>query len=239
MFSLTEIIVLNYTKYSESSIIVHALTKKHGRQSIMVYGIGGNRKNKLGVFQPLTILETQLYFKPNSSIQKIKEYKLATHLFNIPGDIRKSTLALFISEILYRTVKEEFADERLYEFIKTSILILEEITVGIPFFHIAFMVKLAKQLGFMTDETIQSAYYDFKENHATDLKPSHEHYLKKEEHNMLISFIERPYNELDDIILNINQRNALLELIVKLFELHLLNVNTLKSYAVLRDVFSE
>jgi len=127
----------------------------------------------------------------------------------------------------------------LYDFIKTSILILEEVTTGIPFFHIAFMVKLAKQLGFMTDETINSPYYDFKENHVTDVKPAHEYYLKKEEHNILISLLEKPYNELNDITLNTNQRNALLELIVKLFELHLLNINTLKSYAVLKEVFSE
>ncbi|MFA6403547.1 MAG: DNA repair protein RecO [Salinivirgaceae bacterium] len=239
MFSQTEIIVLNYTKYSESSIIVHSLTKKHGRQSIIVYGIGGKRKNKLGFFQPLNLLETQLYYKPNSSLQKIKEFKLATPLFNIPHEIGKSALALFISEILYRSIKEEFADERLFDFVKTSILILEEITLGLPYFHVAFMVKLAKQLGFMSDEPILSGYYDYKENVATDLKPSHEYFLKKEDQNLLISLLERPYSELQNFNLTGNQRDKLLDSVVKLFELHLLNINSLRSYLVLKEVFSD
>jgi DNA repair protein RecO (recombination protein O) len=239
MFSQTEIIVLNYTKYSESSIIVHSLTKKHGRQSIIVYGIGGKRKNKLGFFQPLNLLETQLYFKPNTGLQKIKEFKLATPLFNILNDIGKSSLALFISEILYRSIKEEFADEHLFDFVKTSILILEETTLGLPYFHVAFMVKLAKQLGFMSDEPILSGYYDYKENFSTDIKPTHEYFLNKDDQNLLISLLEKPYSELQNFNLTGNQRDKLLDSVVKLFELHLLNINSLRSYLVLKEVFSD
>jgi DNA repair protein RecO (recombination protein O) len=238
MFSKTEIIVLNYTKYSESSIILHALTKKHGKQSIIIYGIGGSKRTKLGLFQPLSILETQLYYKPNASLQKVKEFKLLTPLFSIPGEIGKSSLALFISELLYRTIHEEYADEKLFDFIKTSVLILEELSFGLPVFHIAFMVKLAKQMGIMSEEKIELPYYDLKESSATDIKPSHKYFITKDDYNLLIDFLGKPYTDIHLVPISVSKRNYLLESVVRLFELHFLNFNSLRSFEVLKEALN-
>ncbi|PKP08557.1 MAG: DNA repair protein RecO [Bacteroidetes bacterium HGW-Bacteroidetes-4] len=239
MLSKTEAIVLNYTKYSDTSIIVHVLSEKYGRQSLLVYGIGNGKQNKLGAFQPLFLLDTQIYYKASASIQKLKEYKLVLPLHSLTQEITKSALALFISEVIHRTVREEFADERLYAFVKTAILVLEETNHGLAYFHLVFLTKIARYMGFMPDELIDAPYYDFKEGHGVYFKPSHAFYVNKAVLEWLICFLNAPFTEMEHFSLNKSLRNELLEALVQLFELHLLNFNALKSFAVLKDVFSD
>lgn len=238
MLTHTEAIVLNYTKYSDSSLIVHTLTSHYGRQSLMVHGIGKSKQNRLGFFQPLFLLDIHLYFKPGQ-IQKIKEFKLLIPLQELSQNVYKNTIALFLSEVLYRCVKEEFADDQLFGFVKTSILIFDEIKSGIPLFHIAFMVKLARRLGFMTDEKIQKDYFDFKEGHEIDFKPPHDFYIGKEGHNILIELLHQPYTELENLSVTLIQRNYLLDAVVLLYEHQILNFKAIKSYPVLKEVFSQ
>ncbi len=238
MLTQTEAIVLNYTKYSDSSVIVHTLTNHFGRQSLIIHGIGKSKHSKLAFFQPLFLLDIHFYFKPGK-IQRIKEYRLPIPLHKLSNDVYKKTIALFISEVLYRCVKEEFADKELFGFIKTSILILDEIKTGIPLFHIAFMVKLARRLGFMADEKIQKDFFDFKEGHEIAIKPPHNFYIRKDEHNLLIELLDIPYINLEKISVTLVQRNNLLDAVVLIYEQQLLNFKAIKSYQVLKEVFSE
>ena len=239
MLSKTEAIVLNYTKYNESSIIVHVLSEKYGRQSLLVYGIGNGKQNKLGAFQPLFLLDTQIYYKASASIQKLKEYKLVVPLHSLTQEISKSTLALFLSEVIHRTVREEFADERLYAFVKTAILVLEEANQGLAYFHLVFLTKLARYMGFMPDERIDAPYYDFKEGHGVHFKPAHAFYVNKPVLEWLVNFLNAPFTEMEQFNLSKSLRNEILEALVQLFELHLLNFKSLKSFAVLKEVFSD
>jgi len=160
-------------------------------------------------------------------------------LHSLTQEITKSALALFISEVIHRTVREEFADERLYAFVKTAILVLEETNHGLAYFHLVFLTKIARYMGFMPDELIDAPYYDFKEGHGVYFKPSHAFYVNKAVLEWLICFLNAPFTEMEHFSLNKSLRNELLEALVQLFELHLLNFNALKSFAVLKDVFSD
>lgn len=239
MLSKTEAIVLNYTKYNDSSIIVHVLSEKYGRQSLLVYGIGSGKHNRLGSFQALFILDTQIYYKASASIQKLKEYKLLVPLHSLTQDITKSTLALFLAEVIHRTVREEFADERLYAFVKTTILVLEEAKHGLAYFHLVFLTKLARYMGFMPHEAISTPYYDFKEGHGVSFRPAHPYFVNQSVLEWLIRFLNAPFTDMEQFDLGKNLRNEILESLVQLFELHLLNFKALKSFAVLKEVFSD
>lgn len=237
MITQTDGIVLNYTKYSDSSVIIHALTQRYGRQSLMVHGIGKSKQHKLAYFQPLFLVDFQLYFKPGQ-IQKVKEFKLNQPLHGISHNVYKNTIALFIAEILYRSVKEEYADETLFTFLKTSILILDQLEKGLELFHLAFMVKLARRLGFMADEKTDKPFYDLKEGLGIQEKPRHPIYLEGPFYNLLIDFLHTPFAELEKITVPLEQRTLLLEATVILYEHHLLNFKSIKSYPVLKEVFS-
>lgn len=238
MLTGTSVIILNYTKYTDSSIIVHGISEQFGRISFLVYGISSKNRAKLASFQPLYLIDAQLYHKTNRSIQKIKEFKLSPPLHTLTTDIRKSTLALFIAELLLKTIKEEHSDKFLFEFIKTSILFLEELNEHLSVFHLVFLLKLSRFLGFAPDNNSKIGnFYDFKEGIMVDVKPHHPHYLIQSEYSLLMELFNAELNQLQNININKKQRDDLLEAILKMYEIHILNFTSLNSYQVLKEVF--
>ncbi len=232
-------IVLYYTKYSDSSIIVHLFSESLGRQSVMVYGIKGKKTNKLALFQPLYLIDTVIDFKANRGVQVLKEQKISPPLYNITNNVIKSTIALFISEVLYKCLREESADKSVFSFLMTSVKVLNEIEQGVGLFHIAFLVKLSRFLGFSPEESkISFLYYDLKSGKAVSARPHHEFYISYEHYKKLIKIYNSGYHQLAEIETNKNERDIFLKAIVQLYEIHALNFNTFKSYNVLKDVFS-
>jgi DNA repair protein RecO (recombination protein O) len=235
-------IVLKYIKYSESSLIVHVYTRLGGRQTLMVYGIGGKKRNKLVYFQPLYLLDIDYSLKTNRDIHQLKEFKLDPPLPMLSTDIRKSTLALFIADILYNTLLEEHSDENLFDFIKASVLILDNLESGFAWFHIVFLVKLSRFLGYQLDftqggqESIQ--WFDMQKNQPVTVKPLHNYSLSKQEIEKISLLAQTPFNQLNTLEIYNNERNKLLEVIVDIYENYSLNFKSLQSFKVLKDVFS-
>jgi len=74
MIRKTRGIVLHTTRYGESSLVVHCYTEQYGRQSYMIKGIRKSRKqNRSNLFQPLFILDFEIYHKDSREIQLVKE----------------------------------------------------------------------------------------------------------------------------------------------------------------------
>ena len=148
MLCTDRIIVLSHTRFSDSSIIVRALSRQHGRVSLMVYGFGGKSRSKLGAFHPMALLDVVYSYKPDRDIQKLTEYRPAPNLVSCTADLRKSTLLMFMAEVVGKSIREEAEDDAQFEFIDVSVQILEQMQAGLQFFHLAFMVKLSRIIGF-------------------------------------------------------------------------------------------
>lgn len=240
MLTSTSIIVLNHTKYSDSSIIVHGISEHFGRISFLVYGIGSKKnRGKLVSFQPLYIIDAQLYHKANRGIQKLKEFRLSPPLYTLTNNIVKSTLAMFIAELLAKTVKEEFTDKNLFDFIKTSILFLDELEENLAVFHLVFLLKLSRFLGFAPENNESTGkYFDYKEGAVVLTQPYHEHYLTIDNFKLLIQLYNCNFLNLNAIAITKQQRDQLMEVVLKMYEIHILNFTSLNSYQVLREVFA-
>jgi len=239
MLSGTSIIVLNYTRYSDSSLIVHGISEQFGRISFIVYGIGGKHKAKLSAFQPLYLIDAQLYHKASKGLHKLKEYKINPPLHGLTSDIRKSTLALFIGELLSKTIKEEFADTSLYSFLRTSILFLDELEHNLSIFHLVFLLKLSRYLGFAPEaDNTNALYYDYKDGILMNSIPHHNYYITRTDFQTYILLLDANFNNLDEVKMDTPQRNRILNSLLSLYEIHILNFNSLNSYRILREVFS-
>ena len=101
-------IVLHTLKYKDTSLIADIYTEVAGRASFMV-SIPRSRKAavKPVLFQPLALVELEADFRPNATIYKVKEAKSLYPFATLPYDPYKSAIALFLSEFLYRAVREE------------------------------------------------------------------------------------------------------------------------------------
>lgn len=147
----TPAIVLHLATYNEQSSVLHLYTRSHGRVQYMVYGLGGRKSSaKKAMFQPLSVLEIDAIHKDTRQLQQLKDYTLTYTPRSINEDMNRRCVALFISEILYRTLTHPLTDERMYDFLLLTIEHLD--TCPDPEnAHLRFLVEYAEMLGFGID----------------------------------------------------------------------------------------
>jgi DNA repair protein RecO (recombination protein O) len=153
MLQKTQGIVLRQVKYGETSVIVTIFTDALGLQTYLVNGVRSskNSKGKAALYQPLMLLDMVVYHKENSAIQRVAEVKCSFPLPHISMDFRKTTIALFLTEVLNKTLRESMANHDLYEFVSHSLQMLDQMEKDFENFHLQFMLKLSKYLGFSAE----------------------------------------------------------------------------------------
>jgi len=163
MLVKTRAIVLNSIKYSESSIITKIFTEEFGMLSFIVHGV---RKRKARMpasfFQAFTLLDLDINYKPKSNLQNIKEISLSQRTDALHSDVRKSTIAIFLAEVLHKSLQEEQQDKDLFEFLQLTISFLDSMESAFGNFHLIFLIQLSKYLGFYPSESSSTKQEYFK-----------------------------------------------------------------------------
>jgi len=232
MLIKTRAIALHYVKYGESSIIACLYTEKLGRISCMVSSV--HKKNSsfpASLFLPLTLLETDLYHKPARDIQRIKEMNCLMHFSTIPFRIEKSTIALFISELLFKTLKEEEANPSLFEFLFNAIQLLDIKEEGSRNFHLAFLLHYMKYLGIFP---VQHDTIRLTEGPQDFILPVD---AGKDEINGLHQLMHNSLGQLENIRITNRTRSFLLDRILEFYLYHLDQMAGIRSIQVLKEVF--
>ena len=217
MTTNTELIVLHTTKFGENSLVVHTLSREYGRRSFLVRGVG--KKSGMALFLPLTLLEGDVVETTKSTLYTIKGLVSRHPLMGIRNSIAKNTMTMFMSEVLFRVMKEGVYEQGMYEWCERSILMLDAIQTDFSNFHIRFLLELAVELGFRPE--------------ASDLMP-----FVGDHYPIVESFMQKPLAESMLIPLSGAVRNEIAEEILRYIEFHTesaLNINSLK---VLRELFA-
>lgn len=241
MLNKTRGIILHQLKYTDSGIIVQLYTRKFGRQSFLIKGMRNKKSGKHNVmFQPMFILDLVMYYKASREIQVLKEFSVSFSPSSIYSDIKKSSVALFLGEVLSSVLKEESPHEEMFDFIEESIIYFDRSDTGYANFHIAFLSGLSSFLGFepgpRTGE--QGDFFDMLNGIFVPVPPVHGNYANKEISNILASFFMTTYDTISNISLNGKERNEVLETLIKYYSLHLPGLKKINSLAVLKEVFS-
>lgn len=232
-------IVLGTLKYGEKGVIAHILTDTHGRQSYMIQGVRpSSRGSKLALLQPMFAVEFEGLTSSCMSLHRMKDLAPGIVLQSIPFDVRKSTMALFMAEVLYRLVRENEASGELFDFVWGSVAALDHIDEGIANFHLWFLANLSRPLGFSPDnEYSDGAWLDIRDGHFTPhaLLPSCA--LDANNARILHDMLECDVRYLGEIGLNRAERVEFLEQMLKYYTYHLDSIRTVESIRVLREVF--
>ena len=154
----------------------------------------------------------------------------------IPFDVVKSSLTLFLAEVLNRTVVEEECNSPLYHFVRKSVLELDG-TKNASDFHLHFLATLTQYLGFSphgkySDETPEFNLMDG--SFEKSVTPFHPHYLAGENAQR---FSDLFFNA-SSLKLNKKNRRELLLSLLEYYRLHVSNFNILKSLEVIEQVFA-
>ncbi|MEA3461516.1 MAG: DNA repair protein RecO [Bacteroidota bacterium] len=240
MIQKTRGIVLHTTKYGESSLVTHCYTEQAGRQTFMVKGVRKSKKqNRANLFQPLFILDFEVYHKDNREIQLVKEVTRAIPLNSIPFDITKSTQAIFMAEVLYRVVKEEESNPMLASFLISTIQYLDTMEDASPDFHIIFMFQLSRHLGFYPQNNYgeERIFFNLVSGQFKTQFGDPEIYLDQGVSELWNRYMLTDIQSVKEEGFNGTQRKNILDNLVRFFKLHVTGMGDIRSLEILHAFF--
>jgi len=145
MTTNARLIILSYTKVKDTALVIHTLSREWGRRSFIVH-LG--KGTSLAMFQPLGIVEAEITENPKSELWRASRFVQAWPLLSLRTDPYKNSIVLFMSEVLYRGVRDGMAEEGLYEWCERSILTLDALEKDFSNFHLRWLLELSSELGF-------------------------------------------------------------------------------------------
>lgn len=228
MLHKTKGIVLSTIKYRDTSLICKFYTEQFGIQTYIENGVRSKRaKNKIALFQPLTLLDLVVYRKENSDINRISEMKVTHPFQSIPYDVHKSTIAIFLTEVLSKVLQEEEENVSLFNFMYKSILFLDNQEQAYFNFHLQFLSELTSYLGFASSNA-RELIDELTPYSNISISPQ----ITVKLDALLNSHIHDPLE------LNASQRRDLLQLLIKHYQIHSNALKEIKSLPILQEVLS-
>lgn len=234
-------IVLKTTVYSESSVVVQVFTDKFGIQSYLINGVKKPKaKIHINILQPLHLLEMVVYHKTTTQIQRVAEARPIPVFKTIPYDVVKNTIVQFLNEVLYKSIRQQHTDENLFDFIYNAVSWFDETDEPIVNFHLAFLLKLSRFLGFAPQEQtrLDQKYFDLQEGGFTSLMPIHPHFIDKYDADCFLQLFLTSFEKLNEIKLDNKNRRLILDKILVYYTLHTASFGQIKSHQILEDVLS-
>ena len=239
MIVKTRAILLHHVRHSDNSLIASFYTKEYGRLSVMVKGVSSKKVSaKYTYFQPLYLFDLEVYHNPSRDIQTLKELNLAYTPKNITSDLFRSTVALFLSEVLYGVIREEDINIRLFSFLESSVIALDSLGSGSSNFHLWFLCALSAYVGIgPTPSNERGLWFDMASGQFEKHQPLHPDYMDPHTADLFNTLLSSEIDDLDKITLTGETRNLLLEEIIKYYNLHLPGMRKIRSLGVLNEVF--
>lgn len=232
-------VVLHTLKYGDNSLIVFVLTRTHGRRSFMLRGVKGRHGgNRMALLQPMFVVEIEAQESSHTQMDTVRDVRSAVPLESVPFDIVKSTIAMFMAEVLYRLVRDVEPDSPLFDFVCEAVQRLDEAERGVANFHLKFLVELSRYMGFYPSGEYRAGdLLDVREGVFVGSLPLHGDAMSAENSAILASVMSSDFEALDSVSLNRTSRDGFLTAMLDYFDFHLDAVHTIRSVEILRAVF--
>ncbi|PWU02063.1 MAG: DNA repair protein RecO [Bacteroidetes bacterium] len=237
-------VVLRTIKYGETSVVVSIYTELFGIQSYLVNGVrtSAKKSSKANLFQPASILDLEAYHNELKNLQRLKEFKWQYIYKDIFFNVRKNAVALFMVELLQKTLKQPEQNSELYEFIEDAFINLdgsdEVVTANFPLY---FALHLGSFFGFRIQDDYSSKNHllDLAEGNFVDIRPGHSYFLEQDLSELTSNLLKvmQPI-ELGEVKLNHKLRRQLLDAYLLFYALHIPDFGSLKSLSVLQEILS-
>ncbi|MBW2960303.1 DNA repair protein RecO [Mesonia aestuariivivens] len=234
----TQAIIIHSLRYREADLIVKAFTKSSGLKSYLIRGVLKSKKGKLraSMFQPLTLLEVEANHKDKGTLENIREAKVNPPYQDLTTNVYKSSIAMFLAEVLNQAIQEEEQNEALYQYLENAFLWLDK-NKKFANFHLLFMVKLSSFLGFYPHQYDQDLPYFNLLDGEYQLDDTNKYCIQNENSELLKQFLLVNFDEASSIKLNQSRRKSFLEMLILYFELHLHGFKKPRSLDILHQLF--
>lgn len=241
MLTKTEAIVLHSLKYGESRLIVDMFTRSQGHLAFIVnIPKTSNSKVKKQFFQPLSLLDIEVDIRPKVQLQKLSDVRLLQPFSSIPFEPFKLSISLFIAEFLYYALRSEQQNENLFDYVVNSIQWLDGQEDRFANFHLVFLMRLSRFLGFYPnlDDYVSGDYFDLRESVFSKMPPVHRDFLEPQEAEKVQLLMRMDYPTMHLFKMSHNERNRFLDVALNYYRLHLPDFPEMKSVVVLQELFA-
>ena len=242
MLVKTKAIVLHSFRYGESKVIVDMLTPANGRMAcIATVPKSPKGRLKKQYFQPLFIIEAVVDVRQRSRLQRVREARVAVPFVSIPFNPYKLSIAMFTAEFLRHATRREPSDELIYDYVENSILWLDGCTGSFANFHLVFMMRMSKFLGFYpnTDGYTPGCRFDLRASCFCDGTPLHNDCLQPDEARRIVMLLRMNFPTMHLFRMSHEERNRMADVILRYYEIHIPDFPELKSLPVLKELFAD
>jgi len=242
MLQKTKAIILHSLKYGDTSLIVHAFTEEWGKCSLMLKGARKSKKNnRSNIFQPLYQVELDVYYRGTREMQWIREAVLQHSTQSLSSDVVKSAQAIFLSEVLMKTIGEEERNPEMFHFLSRSLKFFHESKTPLPSYHIFFLFQLSRYLGFYprNNFSLENKFFNIESGSFFSLPESPELAREVLLGKQWDACFTNDYHSENELFNSQDRRNIILDSLLKFYRLHHPSMKNLNSLDVLRTVFDE
>jgi DNA repair protein RecO (recombination protein O) len=232
-------VVLHTLKYGESGLIVSLYSRDSGRETLMLNGVRSKTKgNRAALLQPMFLIDYEASEVPHGRMYRLKDIASALPVV-AEFDLRRSALSMFIAEVVYRLVKEEVANEAMYQFLAQTSHWLRVMESGVENLHLWFMVRLSVLMGFCPEDNwFEESFFDVTQGRFVVLPPMHKMYFDREQSELLCRLMNvSTVDELAAITLSRVRRREFLENMLTFIGYHNDGMGAVRSIEVLREIF--
>ncbi len=242
MLIKTRGIVLKTIKYGETSIIADVYTEEKGLRKYIINGVRTKKARfHASLFQVMSLLDLVAYHREDRDLNHIKEIQSAYVYHSLPFEIGKSGLALFMAEIIRKTVRESEENRPLFEFLYDNFVFLDETTQPVRNVHLHFLIELSAFLGFMPsgEFSLDTPFFDLQEGMFVADISNHAHYLDEQLSAVLQDLLNHPIAQCHDVEMTGSQRRTLLKYLLDYYKLHMDFMPDINSHEVLHEVLND
>lgn len=235
-------IVLQQLKYSETSLIVKIYTEKEGLLSFIIKGIRGKKgKLRTAQFQTLNLIDLNYKEGQKSQLRHIVDLKISEPFTELLYDPIKRSIAIFIAELIQHSIKEEEPNPDLFNFLYNSIHWLDLTQSSCTHYHLLFMIRLTKYLGFLPllQGHEKDQYFDLQQGVFTNAHPHHAYYLDRDELCAWKDLLTCKTEDINSIQFTNKLKRSLVQALMDYYKLHLIHFKELNSHHILQMVFED
>ncbi|MDX2135842.1 MAG: DNA repair protein RecO [Saprospiraceae bacterium] len=184
MLLTTKGIVFRTVKYGETSVIADIFTEERGLHTFVGGRVRSPRSRMpFNLFQPMSVVEAVAYYRDDpGALNRLKEVRAAVVFTQIPFDVRRGAVALFMAEVCRKCIREAEKNSALFDFLLAYLLRLDDPDMPFAALPVQFLVQLSEHLGFQPEvpETGGDWFFDLREGLFSPESPRHGAFLTPE-----------------------------------------------------------
>lgn len=235
------LIALRTIRHNERNSVLTAYTLEHGMMAFLQpAGAGKEAARRRALLMPMGLVEGVADIRPGRDIHPIGQLTAPLPLQSLRSNPIKSSVAMFLAEVILSLHRESQPDAAVWHYIKESIVALDAIPANeAANFHITFLVRMMPLLGIMPDISTYKpgSVFDMANGVFRSSAPLHRDYLTSDRAALLPRLSQITYINMHLFKHTRDERARLLDGLLHYYTLHYAPMTSLRTLDILRTLF--